>query len=137
MKTKILIATLLVAAISASIYFYLVRSKQIEPPIPKFDKSLVGNWKIDTAYNISDSNKLSVIIPYLFKDSTTFKFNADSTLQIISAKETETQKYYLNRDSLFVKSDSTNDVSIVKFINDSTLSLTSLDSTVTVFSKLK
>ncbi|CAF5120732.1 unnamed protein product, partial [Rotaria sp. Silwood1] len=41
MKTKILMATLLVAAIGASVYFYVIRSKQIEPPIPKFDKSLV------------------------------------------------------------------------------------------------
>ncbi len=137
MKTKIVLATVIVAVIGAGIYFYIKQSKLIEPPIPKFDTRLVGSWKIDTAYNTSDSSKLSVAISYLFKDSTTIQFNADSTVQIVSLKETETQKYHLRRDTLFVQKDSTYDVSTVKFINDSSVAITANDSTVVVYKKIK
>lgn len=137
MKTKIILATLALAILGSGLYFYFKQSKLIEPPIPRFDKRLVGNWKIDTVYNQTDSGRLSVIIPYIFKDSTTFIFGSDSTLQTVSGKEKDIQKYYLNKDTLFVEQDALVEKLNVRFINDSLVNLISQDSTVVVYSKIK
>lgn len=137
MKTKIVLTMFIAALLGTGVYLYVKQSKLIEPPIPKFDKKLVGIWKIDTAYNTSDSNKISMIIPYLFKDSTRITFGNDSALQTISGSEKQIQKYYLNKDTLFVNKDSTTDKVIVKFINDSLVNFISDDSTVVVYSKVK
>lgn len=137
MKTKIILTALLLAVLGTGVYFYFKQSRLIEPPIPKFDKRLVGSWKIDTAYNKNDSNKLSILIPFLFKDSAIISFGIDSSLETVSGKERDLQKYYLNRDTLFIEEDSTTEKVSVKFINDSLINLTSSDSTVVVYSKVK
>ena len=136
-SSKLLITAIIAVALGVGSYLYFVNSKPALPPIPKFDNKLVGSWKVDSAYNNADSNKLSLLIAYMFKDSATIKFNPDSTLQVISNNVEDKQNYYVKSDSLFVKDDSTYTVMTIKAFTDSSFELVNKDSTVVVYSRIK
>lgn len=134
MKTKIFVTIIVAATLSLGAY-YVLSNKIDKKSITKNRNSIIGSWKIDTAYN-NDSSKLNLLTLAFLDSTTVIKFNADSTLQFNFAKEKETQHYYLSNDSLFVKEDSTYNVELVKFVNDSSISLTAKDSTVIILKKL-
>jgi hypothetical protein len=94
--------------------------------------SLVGKWQVDSVYQIgSDSTKNWLALAFL--DSTiAFKFNADSTFNILSAKDSAVTalSYILKGDSLFVKDDSLLLANHLKKTNDSLISITTTDSLV-------
>ncbi|MFY7965026.1 MAG: hypothetical protein ACOVO1_09035 [Chitinophagaceae bacterium] len=136
MKSKIIIAIVAIAALCSGLYFIVNKTGLSYPPIPKEKTvNIVGEWNIDTVYNNSDSNAISLLAIALFADSTTLQFNADSSLQTISPKETTKQLYYLHKDSLFVKQDSIYELSFVKNKKDSLIAIINKDSTVIVLSK--
>ena len=134
MKTKIFVTLIVATALSLSAY-YVLSNKVNKTSIQKNKNSIIGSWKIDTAYS-NDSSKLGLLALAFLDSTTVLKFNADSTLQFNFAKEKETQHYYLSNDSLFVKEDSTYNIELVKFVNDSSISLTAKDSTVIILKKL-
>jgi len=137
MKTKIIIALVAVAALCSIAYFVIAKTGLSNPPIPRDSKfSIVGEWKLDSAYNNKDSNSLNLLVYALFKDSSVvFKFNEDSTLQTISPNEVTKQNYYVNKDSLFVKEDSAYTLSVIQVKTDSLISMINKDSTVFVMSR--
>jgi len=136
MKTKIIIALVATVALCSITFFIITKIGLSNPPIPRDNKfSIVGEWKLDTAYNNKDSASLSLLALAFVDASMVFKFNADSSLQIISTNEVTTQRYYVNNDSLFVKEDSAYTLSIVKVISDSLISMMNKDSTVFVMSR--
>ncbi len=135
MKTKIIVA-LVVAAALCTIVYVVVSNGICNPPLPhKKDVNIVGAWKIDSIYNNKDSGSLSLLVYALADSNTMFQFNADSTLQISSPTTTEMQYYVLNKDSLIIKQDSTLETSIVTFQSDSLVSITNKDSTVLVLKR--
>lgn len=135
MKTKIIVALVAIAALCVGAYYFFTKIN-IEPPIPHTKtNSIVGNWKIDSVYNSKDSNSLAHLI-FALSDSTSFKFNADSTLQVISPQETETQHYVFNNDSLIVKEKNELDTFVLKFDNDSLFYATAKDSSVLRLKKI-
>ena len=135
MKTKIIFALVATVALCAGIYYYFTKVN-IEPPIPhKPINNIVGTWKIDSVYNNKDSNSL-VLLVLAFTDSTSFKFNADSTLEVISPKETETQHYVLSNDSLVISKGNELDTFYIKFKNDSLFSALGNDSSVLVLKRI-
>lgn len=137
MKTKIIIALVAVVALCSIVYFTIAKIGLSNPPIPRENKfSIVGEWKLDSAYNNKDSNSLNLLVYALFKDSNiVFKFNEDSTLETISPNETTVRKYHLNKDSLFVQQDSAMELSFVKVNTDSNICFINKDSTVVVLTK--
>ncbi len=137
MKTKIIIALVATAALCSIAYFIIAKTGLSNPPIPHKSKfSIVGEWKLDSAYNNKDSNSLNLLVAAFFADSNiVFKFNADSTLQTISPNEITKQSYYVNNDSLFVKEDSAYTVSVMQIKTDSLISMVNKDSTVFVMSR--
>ncbi len=137
MKTKIIIALVAVAALCSIAYFIIAKTGLENPPIPRDSKfNIVGEWKLDSAYNNKDSNSLNLLVAAFFADSNiVFKFNADSTLQTISPNEVTKQNYYVNKDSLFVKQDSTYTLSVIQVKTDSLISMINKDSTVFVMSR--
>ena len=136
MKTKIIIALVAAAALCSIAYFIIAKSGLSNPPIPHENKfSIVGEWRLDTAYNNKDSASLGLLALALVDSSVVFKFNADSSLQTISANEVTKQNYYVNSDSLFVKEDSAYALSMVQVKTDSLISLINKDSTVYVLSR--
>ncbi len=94
--------------------------------------SLLGKWQVDSVYQIgSDSSKNWLAIAFL--DSTiAFKFNADSTFNILSPKDSAVTalSYILKGDSLFVKDDCLLLANHLKKTNDSLISITTTDSLV-------
>lgn len=92
--------------------------------------SLVGKWQVDSVYQIgSDSTKNWLALAFL--DSTiAFKFNADSTFNILSAKDSAVTalSYILTGDSLFVKDDSLLLANHLIKTNDSLVTITTNDS---------
>jgi hypothetical protein len=136
MKTKIIIALVATVALCSIAFFSITKIGLSNPPIPRDSKfSIIGEWKLDTAYNNKDSASLSLLALAFVDASMVFKFNADSSLQIISTNEVTTQRYYVNNDSLFVKEDSAYTLSIVKATTDSLISMMNKDSTVFVMSR--
>lgn len=120
MKTKTIVALIATAIVSVGAYFYFTRLK-IEPPIPRPAKqSIIGDWKIDSVSNTSDSNSVANLFSML-SDSISFKFNADSTLQIISPTKTETEHYVFTNDSLIIGRANYLDTFVIKFNSDSLL----------------
>lgn len=135
MKTKTIVALLATAIMGAGAYFYFAKIN-IEPPIPKQStQRIIGNWQIDSFYTNKDSNGV-VLFAFLFKDSTSFKFNADSTLQIISPSEATTQHYVLNNDSLIINQSDGLDTFQVKFETDNQLSVVAKDSSVLILKRI-
>jgi hypothetical protein len=136
MKTKIIIALVAVAALCSIAYFIITKTGLSNPPIPRDSKfNIVGEWKLDTAYNNKDSASLSLLALAFVDSSVVFKFNADSTLQTISPNEVTKQNYYVSKDSLFVKQDSAYTVSVIQVKTDSLISMINKDSTVFVMSR--
>ena len=136
MKTKIIIALVATVALCSIAFFSITKIGLSNPPIPRDSKfSIIGEWKLDTAYNNKDSASLSLLALAFVDASMVFKFNADSSLQLISPNEVTTQRYYVNNDSLFVKEDSAYTLSIVKVTTDSLISMMNKDSTVFVMSR--
>jgi hypothetical protein len=136
MKTKIIIALVAVAALCYIAYFIIGKVGLSNPPIPRENKfSIVGEWKLDSAYNNKDSASLSLLALAFVDSNVIFKFNADSTFETISPNETTVQKYHLNKDSLFVKEDSAYTLSVIQVKTDSLISMINKDSTVVVLTK--
>lgn len=136
MKTKIIIALVATAALCSIAYFIIAKIGLSNPPIPKENKfNIVGEWKLDTAYNNKDSASLSLLALAFSDSNVVFKFNADSTLQTISPNEVTKQNYYVNKDSLFVKEDSAYTLTMVQAKSDSIITLINKDSTIYVLSR--
>jgi hypothetical protein len=136
MKTKIIIALVAVAALCSIAYFVIAKTGLSNPPIPRDSKfNIIGEWKLDSAYNNKDSASLSLLALAFVDSKVMFKFNADSTLQTISPNEVTKQNYYVNKDSLFVKEDSAYTLSVIQVKTDSLISMINKDSTVFVMSR--
>lgn len=90
--------------------------------------SLVGKWQVDTVINNSKSQGIAAILPALVDSSFVFQFNADSTVNVLSPKDSTKDYYYLQADTLFVKQDTAFVPYIITKTNDSLIAITSNDS---------
>ncbi len=134
MKTKIIVALVAAVALCVGAYYFFTKIN-IEPPIPHTPiNNIVGAWKIDSVYKSKDSSKIADFLFAAF-DSSIVKFNADSSLHIISQKQTDTLNYIVNKDSLFINPLKKADTFYLKFINDSIFSATSTDSSTLILKR--
>jgi len=90
--------------------------------------NLVGKWQVDTVINNSTSQGIAMLLPFMLDSSFKFKFNADSTVNILSAKDSTHEYYYLQADTLFVKQDTVFVPYVITKTNDSLIAITSKDS---------
>ncbi len=136
MKTKIIIAVVAIAALCSIAYFTIQKNGLLNSSIPKETKfTIVGEWKLDSAFNNKDSGNLSLLAIAFSDSNVVFKFNADSTLQTISPNEVTKQNYYVNNDSLFIKEDSTYTLTMLQAKSDSIITLINKDSTIYILSR--
>ncbi len=65
--------------------------------------SLVGKWQVDTVINNSKLPIIGSLLASTLDSNYVFKFNADSTINVLSPKDSTNNYYYLQADTLFVK----------------------------------
>jgi hypothetical protein len=132
MKKTTLAALIIAAAIITFISCKWFQSKQQPTSF-----NIVGNWKTDSVYYAGkDSSKPSLIaLVFIKKDSTFFKFNADSTFSTVFTKDTTTEKYYVKDSILYIKEDSSFLSNHLIVQNDSLISISTKDSLVFVLRK--
>jgi hypothetical protein len=131
MQTKT-IATLVVTSalftVSACKWF---KQKPANDPI-----NVIGKWKIDSVYDASTNHQslLAFFKPTASKDSSNYlEFTADSiALQTFSK---DSVRYSIHDSLLVIQDKKELDFFIVKKENDSTLHLTTTDSTVMILKK--
>jgi hypothetical protein len=90
--------------------------------------SLVGKWQVDTVINNSKSSVAAALSSAIIDSNYVFKFNADSTVNMLSPKDSTSDYYYLQADTLFVKQDTAFLPYIITKTNDSLIAITSKDS---------
>lgn len=97
--------------------------------------SLVGKWQVDTVVNNGKSSVAAALSSALLDSNYVFKFNTDSTLNMLSPKDSTNDYYYLQADALFVKQDTAFEPYIITKTNDSLIAITSKDSLVIVLKR--
>lgn len=101
--------------------------------------SIIGNWKVDTVYKtgfIDDSTqKLIATINLKGKNDEVYKFNADSTFNRLSLKDSTIENYYLKDSILFFKESGNYIPYAFSVKNDSAFSFINKDSVVFVLKK--
>lgn len=137
MKTKLLLVTIIVAVLSAGAYFYITNSKPLNPPIPKFNEKLVGQWTVDSTTNSNDSTNNPNFFTNQFAKNAKVEFKQDSSLNISDSTNESTLNYYLNSDTIFIKKDSVYEINLFKILNDSTVQITQKDGSLISLKKKK
>lgn len=97
--------------------------------------NLVGKWQVDTVINNSKSSVAAALSSAILDSKYVFKFNADSTVNMLSPKDSTRDYYYLQADTLFVKQDTAFLPYIITKTNDSLIAITSKDSLVIVLKR--
>ena len=92
--------------------------------------SIVGKWQVDTVFNSDKTSSIGSLFTAMLDSNYVFKFNADSTVNVLSPKDSTNDYYYLQADTLFVKQDTTFAPYIISKANDSLISISSKDSLV-------
>jgi hypothetical protein len=90
--------------------------------------NIVGQWQVDTVINNGKSPTISALSPAIIDSSFKLTFNADSTINVLSAKDSTHNYYYLQADTLFVKQDTAFVPYTLTKTNDSIITITSKDS---------
>jgi hypothetical protein len=90
--------------------------------------SLVGKWQVDTVVNNGKSSVAAALSSAMIDSNYVFKFNADSTVNMLSPKDSSSNYYYLQADTLFVKQDTAFVPYLITKTNDSLIAITSKDS---------
>lgn len=106
---------------------------------PKADNkqpfNIVGKWQVDTAFNTGKTSTIGSLFTAMLDSNYVFKFNADSTVNILSPKDSTNDYYYLQSDTLFVKQDTTFAPYTIAKTTDSLIAITSKDSMVIVLKR--
>ncbi|OIR07524.1 hypothetical protein GALL_101850 [mine drainage metagenome] len=101
--------------------------------------SIIGNWKVDSVYKngfLPDSiQRLIAATNFKEKRGEVYKFNADSTFNRLSLKDSTVEKYYLKDSTLFFRELNNYIPYAFSIKNDSTFSFINKDSVVFVLKK--
>ncbi|MFC4232798.1 hypothetical protein ACFOW1_12930 [Parasediminibacterium paludis] len=90
--------------------------------------NIVGQWQVDTVINNGKSPAILALSPAIIDSNFKLTFNADSTINVLSAKDSTHNYYYLQADTLFVKQDTAFVPYTLTKTNDSIIAITSKDS---------
>ena len=103
MKRSTIAATVLAAALLIFVFFKF-SAKPSTPSIQTF--SLIGKWQLDSGYAMHPLNdsmqRLMATVNVDEKNRTVYTFNADSSLNRLSIKDDNTEKYYVRDSALYV-----------------------------------
>ena len=110
-------------------------------PDKKASFELIGRWSIDSSYYLGKLEPgINSVIPSLLsmlnEEKFIYAFNADSTINLISATDSTIEKYYLKDSSVFIREDSVFTPYRLGIINNSLITLTSQDSLQSRLSRL-
>ena len=97
--------------------------------------TIVGKWKVDSVYKSGLPNDSAQHLIAAIPNEETFKFNADSTFNRLSLKDSTTENYYLKDSILFFKESDNYVPYAMKIKSDSSFSFTNNDSVVFVLRK--
>ena len=89
--------------------------------------NIVGQWQVDTVINNGKSPAISALLPAIIDSSFRLTFNADSTINVLSEKDSTHNYYYLQADTLFVKQDTAFVPYALTKTNDSIIAITLKD----------
>jgi hypothetical protein len=128
MNNKMLVATIAtVAAIATGIYYYSTKNKNVES-----DRShdIIGLWMQDSSVIKPNSLAANWLINKDSVSKKTFEFKADSTL--LFRNDSTSVNYFVYDDILVLKDTVTTENYILKWINDSSITIAK-DSTLTLY----
>ena len=102
MQTKIIATVVVASAVITAISCNWFSSK----PVVSKPFNVVGKWQVDTVYQTGKDSTKNWLALALLDTSYAIKFNADSTFNLLSKKDSTVEKYYVAADTLFIKEDS-------------------------------
>jgi hypothetical protein len=133
MKRSTIAATLLAAALLIFVFFKF----SAKPSTQTF--SLIGRWQLDSGYAMHPLNdsmqSLMATVNVDETNRTVYTFNADSSLNRLSAKDSTTEKYYVRDSVLYVDQGYGYLPYSFKTMNDSLIEFFNKDSIVFVLRK--
>ena len=94
MKSKTITAIIIAAALAVFSYVLFFTKTQQQSSF-----NISGKWKLDSAYAtqpINDSIQQLLLATIDSNAVTYYKFNADSTFNLLSSKDSTSEKYYLH-----------------------------------------
>jgi hypothetical protein len=97
--------------------------------------TIVGKWKIDSVYKSGSPNDSIQYLIAAIPNDEIFKFNADSTFNRLSLKDSTTENYYLKDSVLFFKEFDNYVPYAIKIKSDSSFSFTNKDSVLFILKK--
>lgn len=115
-------------------FLFLVACQSATPPASK-PFVLNGNWKVDSAYQLANSNAAPTIITSIVQDlnetKPEFQFKSgDSSLLYISDSDSLQEKFYQQDSLVYISTESIYSAYQLKVLNDSLVNVISKDSLV-------